>query len=414
MSQFIRVTKHGLSFASFVSVVLIPHLFCTPSYAQSDTRQDLPILSPNPLAPSPAPVTPTVIPSNTQVNNDTTFNVVPQGYQPPPFNEQESLELNEYRLDFGDVIAVNVLRFPEFNFSAALDAKGNVIAPLLGRISLKGLTIEEVENKIRLELGNRFLKEPPQVVAALTGQRPVNLTVVGEVGRPGYYTIGQGTPLNIVLAQAGGTTQQADIRSIIIKRTLHDGTIVEEKVNLYQPLIEGKRQPQVRLQAGDTIVVSRLQVGEDQDYDRLFVSRTNIPDPVITVRLVAPTGAAGVTLRNINIPNGSSFLDAVALLPEFVPLITNNEVSLVRFDPELGRVVTQSLNVRETIQNSDVTQNVPLRDDDVIVVSRTLLGRVLGGIRIITQPIRDIFGFTDFIQRTFDGSLFDRRNNFRF
>jgi len=343
------------------------------------------------------------------------FTPVPQGYEPPPFGEGSSGALNEYRLDSGDSINVSVFRFPEFNFGGVIDENGDVVVPILGRVAVKGLTIREVENKIAFELNRRFLREPPQVTAVLSGQRPVNLTIIGEVTRPGYYNIASATPISAILTQAGGTTDKADLRSIIVKRQLPDNTVVEEKVNLYEPLIEGRSEPRIRLQPGDTIIVSQLEVGQDQDYDRFFISRSNVPRPVITVKVVAPTGAAGASLRNINVPNGSTFLDAVALLPEFIPLVTNNQVTLMRFDPELGKVVTQSLNVRQTIQGGDATQNVPLRQDDVIVVSRTLLGRILGGIRVITQPIRDIFGFTDFIQRTIDGRIFDRGgNNFRF
>jgi polysaccharide export outer membrane protein len=114
------------------------------------------------------------------------------------------------------------------------------------------------------------------------------------------------------------------------------------------------------------------------------------------VRLVAPANVAGVQMRDIPLPSGSTFLDAVSQLPLFVPLITKEEITLMRFDPELGRVVTQTLNVAKTIQQGDLTQNVPLRDQDVIIVSRTLLGKVIAGINVITQPIRDIFGFTNF------------------
>ena len=358
------------------------------------------------------PESPSFAPFSPQSNQ---FTPVPQGYEPPPFGEGSSGALNEYRLDSGDSISVSVFRFPEFNFGGVIDENGDVIVPILGRLAVKGLTVREVENKISFELNRRFLREAPQVTAVLSGQRPVNLTIIGEVTRPGYYNIASATPISAILTQAGGTTDKADLRSIIIKRRLPDNTVVEEKVNLYAPLIEGSSEPRVRLQPGDTIIVSQLEVGQDQDYDRFFIARSNVPRPVITVKVVAPTGVAGASLRNINVPNGSTFLDAVALLPEFIPLVTNNQVTLMRFDPELGKVVTQSLNVRQTIQGGDATQNVPLRQDDVIVVSRTLLGRILGGIRVITQPIRDIFGFTDFIQRTIDGRLFDRGgNNFRF
>lgn len=340
-----------------------------------------------------------------KLQNNRTFDrldPIPKGYQRPTFEEDNSEFFNTYRLDFGDSITVNVERFPEFSFSAALDAEGNVFVPLLGRISLKGLTLEEVETKIRYELGRKYLQEEPQVVAFLAGARPITLTIIGEIFKPGYYVIGQGTPMSSVLTIAGGSTKNADLRDIIVKRTLSDGTVIEEKLDLYTPLIKGEKEPNIALQAGDTVIISKLEVGEERDYDRVLVSRTTLPQQTITVRVVSPIQPAGVALRNIIIPNGSTFLDAVAQLPQFVPLITREDITLMRFDPELGKVVTQRLNVAETVEDGDITQNVPLRDDDVIIVSRTLLGKVLAGIRVLTQPIRDIFGLTNFIDSLID------------
>lgn len=334
---------------------------------------------------------------------------IPEGYQPKPFDEESSEQFNTYRLDFGDAVSIFVQRFPEFDFTGVLDAEGSVVAPLLGRIYLKGLTLEEVETKISYELGQRFLQEEPQVIAVVSGERPVSLTLMGEVFKPGYYTLAQNTPMSTILAIAGGTTDQADLRSIVVKRTLVDGTVIQEKLDLYSPLVEGKKEPRLKLQAGDTVIVSKLQVGDDRDYDRSFIARTNVPQQNILVRLIAPTSVSGVQMRNIVLPSGSSFLDVVAQLPIFVPLLIKEDINLMRFDPELGKVVTQTLNVARAVEDGDLTQDIPLRDKDVIVVSRTLLGRILAGFRVITQPIRDISGFFNTISnidRTFN---WDRR-----
>ena len=331
---------------------------------------------------------------------------IPEGYQPKPFDEDNSEQLDIYRLDVGDGVSVSVERFPEFSFSAVLDDEGEVIAPILGRISLKGLTLEEVEQKISYELGQRFLQEEPEVIALLTRPRQVSLTIIGEVIRPGYYSINPNTPLNSILAAAGGTTDRADLRSIIIKRSLVDGTVIHEKFDLYSPLIEGGKQPRVSLQDGDSLIVAELQIGEERDYDRQLVARTNIPQPSITVRIVAPTGVAGVQLRNTNLRNGSTFIDAVAVLPFLVPLLIKEDVTLMRFDPELGKIVTQTLNVGDIVEDGDLTQDVQLRDQDVIIVSRTILGKVIAGFRVITQPIRDVFGFANFFRRFGEGRFF--------
>ena len=133
-----------------------------------------------------------------------------------------------------------------------------------------------------------------------------------------------------------------------------------------------------------------------------------------------PTSPIGLAVRNLTLPNGSTFVDAVASLPPNIPLITKEEVTLLRFDPEQGKVVTQGLQPIKTVENLDVTQYVTLQNEDVIVVSRTLLGKVLAAFRVITQPIRDVLGLSNFIISLPNNRLFNsgggnnNNNNNRF
>ena len=324
---------------------------------------------------------------------------VPQGYSPPAYDPDTSKQFNRYRLDVGDGIAVSVQDYPEFSFSGALDPDGNVRVPFLGQISLVGLTIEEVETKIAFELGRRYLKEDPKVIASLVGTRPAQITVFGEVVRPGFYTVGAGTPLTAILQLVGGSTPRADLRQVVVRRRLVDGTVLEEKVDLFTPLIQGEKIPDLRLQGGDAIIVSKLQAGTDQGYDRLFIARSSLAQPTITVRVIAPTFPIGRVLRDLTLRNGSTYLDALAALPPEIPWITKEEVILLRFDPEQGKVLSQSLNRIGKIQDPDIaiSQFMPLENNDVIIISRTLYGKFLEGFNLITQPIQDFLGFTNFI-----------------
>lgn len=220
--------------------------------------------------------------------------------------------------------------------------------------------------------------------------------------RPGFYPVTPGTPLNSVLTQAGGSTKTADLRSIIVRRRLIDGSVLEETVDLYTPLIKGTELPDVLIQDGDTIIVSRLEVGQEQDYDRVLISRTTLPQQTIIVRLVVPLVPSGTALRSLNLPNGSTFLDAIAALPANDPIrIRVNDIALFRFDPEKGGIVTQNLKPKNVLRG-DITQNIPLQDEDIIVVSRTLIGEVFAAFNVLTQPIRDLQTFGRFFRRIFD------------
>ena len=374
---------------TFLSGAVNYGLLITPSYSQDLIK--LPKEAQNNLTPrtlEPAPAT--FSPEN-----------------PPPTLESSgsSQQFELYRLDTGDGVSITVPTFPEFNAVVTLDEQGEVIIPILGRVTLAGLTISEVEAKIAYELGQRFLQEQPEVLAILTLSRPAQITILGEVVRPGFYGFQAGAPLNVALQSAGGTTQEADLRSVKVRRTLVDGTVIEQDVDLYSPLLTGQEIPGIFLQGGDTIIVSRLKVGEDRTYDRSLVANSTLPQPTITVRILAPVsgrGGGGTTFGSIVLPNGSTFIEAISALPTFDNLLIKQEIALLRFDPETGKVVSQKLDAEDLIRDGDFTQNILLQDEDVIIVSRNLLGQVINAFDQITQPIRSVFGFRNFFENIFN------------
>ncbi|MGF1541474.1 MAG: polysaccharide biosynthesis/export family protein [Pleurocapsa sp.] len=327
----------------------------------------------------------------------------PRTDRPPEYSYRRDLPLEQfqiYRLDTGDGLNISVPLFPEFNAVVNIDPQGNVVLPILGRISLAGLTLTEVEAKIAYELSNRFLQEPPEVFAGLTAPRPAQISILGEVVRPGFYGFISGSPLTAALLAAGGSTNDADLRSITIRRTLVDGSQIEQNVDLYTPLITAKALPDVSLQGGDVIIVNKLKLGEDRNYDRSLVARTTLPQQTIQVRVLVPANT-GTALRNLVLPNGSTFIDAISSLPPDDNLLVKEEIALLRFDPKTGDINTQRLNTRDVIQGN-IAEDIPLQNEDVIVVSRTVLGKIFNAFNVITQPIRTLFGFRAFINTVFD------------
>ncbi|TRV13640.1 MAG: polysaccharide export protein [Microcystis wesenbergii Mw_MB_S_20031200_S109] len=378
------IVLSGLSLTGFLWVIHSESLKAQGSLSipQTQPGSGLEFLPPQPPNPT--------FPENT---------IPPTGYSPPVYspNNSQSRQIQTYRLDIGDQIGVSVTDFPEFNSTGPVDPDGNFLVPILGRIPVIGLTLDEVQTKIRLELGRKYLREEPEVIAVLTGPRPVQLTILGEVQRPGFYSVAPNTPLAQVLLAAGGGTPRADLRSIVVRRVLVDGTVLEEKLDLYTPLVKGDRLPDLRLQGGDAVIVSKLEAGQETGYNRTLVARTTLTQQSITIRVLAPLLPSGIALRNVSIPNGSTFLDVVASLPVSDRLRINvDEVSLLRFDSAKGGIVSQTLSPIAAVRG-DISQNVPLEDQDVIIVSRTLLGKIFAAFNIITQPIRDITSFTNTI-----------------
>jgi polysaccharide export outer membrane protein len=104
-----------------------------------------------------------------------------------------------------------------------VDDHGNIKFPILGSISVLGLTIEEIEEKVKSELLKQYFKETAQlfVTVKLAGLR---FTVLGEVGGGGTKTLFQDR-VNIIeaLANSGDIKPTGNRKDVLIIRQYPQG-----------------------------------------------------------------------------------------------------------------------------------------------------------------------------------------------
>lgn len=325
--------------------------------------------------------------------------IPPLGY---PQQVTPSNKFNIYRLGRGDTISVVVQRFPDLSFTALINNEGNIVTPLLGAVPLLGLTLEEAQERLRVGL-NRYVINP-NVTVTLAGQRPVVVTLTGEVLRPGFYPLAPNSQILAALQVAGGATTQADLRSVTIRRTLFDGSVIEQRVDLFTPLQNGQPLPDLRLQDGDAVILPKLDVATQQDYDRTLVSKSTLSQPTISIRVLS---YANQGIANLALPNGSTFLDALSSLGASSDNANLRKIGLIRFDPTRGKAVTQYIDGKAALLG-DVSQNVPLQNNDVIVVGRSLIGKVTYALQAITQPFQSVLSFLLFFNQI--GDVFNTNN----
>jgi len=299
-------------------------------------------------------------------------------------------QFDTYRLGPGDTIAIIVDRFPELNFQGPVNLEGNIILPLVGVLRLEGLTIAETEWQVQAEYDCYVIN--PSLVATLLARRPVQVTVIGEIVRPGFYPLGLPS-VSAALLSAGGATADADLRNIVIRRTMPDGSALERSIDLFTPLWEGTPLPKEKLQDGDVIEITKLQPGQIEDYDLTAISRSTLVQPTIRIRII--NRVAGVGFNTITVPNGSTFADIVASIS--APGANTKRIGLIRFDPEQGKAVTRKLNAKRALLGEE-EHNILLRDNDVIAIGPTFLTRVTTFLNTFTQPFRDTLGFLLFFR----------------
>ncbi|MFM7450648.1 MAG: polysaccharide biosynthesis/export family protein, partial [Leptolyngbyaceae cyanobacterium] len=121
-----------------------------------------------------------------------------------------------YILGPGDRLQITIFDAPEYSGESQVLADGSLNRSLVGRLVVKGMTLEQLEQT----LGQRYARyfRRAIVTVSLLAPRPLTVGVSGEVNKPGTY-VAEGIPtLSRMLQQAGGITQSANVRQIQIRR----------------------------------------------------------------------------------------------------------------------------------------------------------------------------------------------------
>jgi protein involved in polysaccharide export with SLBB domain len=184
-------------------------------------------------------------------------------------------EFRQYRLGPGDQIFVQVQRHSDLNFSGAITSEGKIVMPVIGTVFLEGLTLEQAQATIRAQLNQYYIN--PIVSVELLVQRPVVVTVTGEVARPGFYALpADSNRLFTALTLAGGVNPASDLRGVQVRRTLGNGTVVEQRLDLFTPLATGTELPNLRLADGDVVIVPQQDISGALGYDSEIVANSTL------------------------------------------------------------------------------------------------------------------------------------------
>lgn len=106
-----------------------------------------------------------------------------------------------YRVAAGDRISIVVFGQAELSGEVMIDGANTVTVPLIGPISVRGLSVAEIQQRIGQRLSEGYLNKPI-VSVRLTEPRPIY--VVGDVKTPGSYAFRHGVSVMAAVALSGG------------------------------------------------------------------------------------------------------------------------------------------------------------------------------------------------------------------
>ncbi|HYG98201.1 MAG TPA: polysaccharide biosynthesis/export family protein [Terriglobales bacterium] len=121
----------------------------------------------------------------------------------------EEMVRDAVRIGVGDLLEIAVFDTPELSAKVRVDATGDVLLPLVGRVHMDGLSPAEAQAAIAKHLLDGDFVKDPQVVVAVVEYGAQGITVLGEVKKPGVYPPSSSRTLMEVLSRAEGLTQFA-------------------------------------------------------------------------------------------------------------------------------------------------------------------------------------------------------------
>ena len=156
----------------------------------------------------------------------------------------------------GDVVRVSVFQSPDLAVEARVSEAGQINFPLIGAVTIGGLTISAAERRIETMLRDGGFVIKPQVTIQTVRILSSQISILGQVAKPGRYPIEiVNSKVSEMIAAAGGVVPGgADVVTLVGNR---DGKPVKLDIDLPAILQAGRAELDVSVENGDILYVDR-------------------------------------------------------------------------------------------------------------------------------------------------------------
>ena len=311
--------------------------------------------------------------------------------------ESAVVQQDTYIIGPGDVLDLKLFDASDLSGTLAVLNDGTVSLPLVGSVRLNGLTLQQAADRVEQLMSSELLR--PDLQLRVVVPRPIRVAVVGQVERPGIYSLtsnetGQteggpavrlsGLPTVVdALQKAGGITQQANLHSVVLQRRL-PGFGIEIKykqteLNLLDLVLKGSQSQNPFLFDGDTIHIKRAIETPEEASE---LAAVNLSPKIISVNVIGEVETPGRIDLAANTPLVQAVLAAGG--PKNWRANSGN-VELVRINRN-GSATFKKFRI-DLSEGSSNQNNPPLRDGDSVKVNRSTLAKASDAINAVSQPL---------------------------
>ena len=235
----------------------------------------------------------------------------------------------DYRLGEGDIVRIQVFQNPDLTTETRVSESGSITYPLIGNVDVAGLAVAEAERKVAAALKKGGFIKQPQVNIVLLQMRGNQVSVLGQVNRPGRFPLETLSRVSDMLAAAGGATALGDDYAIVTGT--RNGEAFRKVIDIPALYLEERSEEDIILAGGDTIYVHRAPVfyiyGEAQRPGAYRIERG------MTVMQALAQGG-GPTQRGsewwLRLHRKNADGNVVKLSPEMTDVVQPNDIIYVR------------------------------------------------------------------------------------
>ncbi|MEG3876429.1 SLBB domain-containing protein [Microcoleus sp. herbarium7] len=333
------------------------------------------------------------------------------GFPAVPPSTPSSVRSEVYTLGAGDRIQMDIFNVPEYsgpNGQHQVQADGSLSLPLIGSLSVAGMTLEQASNAVKERYG-KYLKRP-WITLKLLAPRPLQIAIAGEINRPGAYTISSaagpggtseqmGTQMPTIsraLRMAGGITQSADVRQIKIRRPQRNAPEQIISVDLWELLQAGDLRADVTLRDGDTIFIPTVTSLNRQEAPTLAVANiTGQSTQPINIAVVGEVSRPGTytlakeaqsrvqenemgdnsgLFAKSETADGDTVLQqtvtrAIKMAGGITPVADIRQIQVRRLT-RAGTEQIINVNLWQLLEAGDVSQDLALQQGDTVIVPK--------------------------------------------
>ena len=167
-----------------------------------------------------------------------------------------------YRLGPGDEVIIDIWGASQNTIRQQISPDGTINIQKIGPVNLSGMTIAEANDYLKRTLNkiynglNNTNDPTSDIRLTLGGIRTIQINVMGEVVQPGTYSLSSFSTVFHALYRAGGVSDIGSLRNVQLVR---NGKNIAT-IDVYQFIMKGNIQDDIRLQEGDVVIVPAYEV----------------------------------------------------------------------------------------------------------------------------------------------------------